>query len=377
MSDPENSLAWLSVRVFRSDSAWALPRPSATASAKLANSTVNQSHRMIWKVKPRLSLPVTRSRRKITVVSAATTSTTNITGFLAISRGSSLAKAEPIAGPTIFGSSIVATGIRLFVVWTTSMEATPNDGSESKEGVGARCEGLDDRAECERGEEGETADDQDDADNEADERAAGRGEGTGGWLNGFLARERASKRHRRHDHEEAADEHRACQRQVVEEGIAGEPGKGRAVIAGRGSIGIKHFRKAMRPGIVHRRDRRRQHHADRGPAEIHQGQHQNGEHRHLDFACLDLLADIFGRASDHEAGDENREHDKQQHAVKTGADAADDDFTELHLDQGNHAAERREAVMHGIDRAAGCGRGDDREQARCDNAEADFLALHV
>ena len=34
-------------------SACALPRPSATASAKLANSTVNHSHRMIWKVKPR------------------------------------------------------------------------------------------------------------------------------------------------------------------------------------------------------------------------------------------------------------------------------------------------------------------------------------
>ena len=35
-------------------SACALPRPSATASAKLANSTVNHSQRMIWKVKPRL-----------------------------------------------------------------------------------------------------------------------------------------------------------------------------------------------------------------------------------------------------------------------------------------------------------------------------------
>src|SRR6185295_2202760 len=102
-------LAWLSVRVFFSDSACALPRPSATASAKLANSTVNHSQTMIWKVKPRLAPPVTRSRMKMTVVSAATISTTNITGLLIISRGSSLAKAEPIAGTTIFGSSIVAT----------------------------------------------------------------------------------------------------------------------------------------------------------------------------------------------------------------------------------------------------------------------------
>ena len=125
MSEPVSSLAWLSVRVLRSDSACALPRPSATASAKLANSTVNHSHRMIWKVKPRFAPPVTRSRRKITVVSAATTSTTNITGLLIITRGSSLAKAEPIAGITIFGSSIAETGIRLFNFWTTSMDVTP------------------------------------------------------------------------------------------------------------------------------------------------------------------------------------------------------------------------------------------------------------
>ena len=41
-------LALVSVRMRRRVSAWALPRPSATASAKLANSTVNHSHRVIW-----------------------------------------------------------------------------------------------------------------------------------------------------------------------------------------------------------------------------------------------------------------------------------------------------------------------------------------
>ena len=35
---------WSACASCRSDSAWALPRPSATASAKLANSTVNHSH---------------------------------------------------------------------------------------------------------------------------------------------------------------------------------------------------------------------------------------------------------------------------------------------------------------------------------------------
>ena len=48
-------LAIVSVRALRSVAACALPRPSATASAKLANSTVIHSQRMIWKVKPRWS----------------------------------------------------------------------------------------------------------------------------------------------------------------------------------------------------------------------------------------------------------------------------------------------------------------------------------
>ena len=50
---------------------------------------------------------------KMTVVSAVTTSTTNMTGFFISVRGSSLAKAEPIAGTTILGSSSAETGIRL------------------------------------------------------------------------------------------------------------------------------------------------------------------------------------------------------------------------------------------------------------------------
>src|SRR4030088_1808789 len=323
LSEPVTSLAWLSVRVFFSDSACALPRPSATASAKLANSTVNHSHRMIWKVKPRLSPPVTRSRRKITVVSAATISTTNITGFLIISRGSSLTKDDASAGMTIFGSSIAETGTR-FCNFMVSMDVTPNDRSE--QGVGVHRKMLDDRAERERREEGETADDQDDADDQADEQAAGGRQRAGGRRDRLLARQGARQRHRRDDHEEAADEQRTGERKIVEEGVAGEPGERRAVIAGCRGEGIEHFGKAVRAGIGHRRHRRRQHHGHRGPAEIHQRQHQDREHRHLDLAGLDLLADIFRGTADHQPGDEDRQHHEQQHAVKPGADAADDNL---------------------------------------------------
>ena len=122
---PERSLAWVSVRCRRSVSACALPRPSAMASAKLANSTVNQSQRLIWNSKPIWPPPVMRSRIRMTVVSAVTTSSTNMTGFFMSVRGSSLTKAEPIAGTTILGSNSAETGICLRRV-EVSIEVTPS-----------------------------------------------------------------------------------------------------------------------------------------------------------------------------------------------------------------------------------------------------------
>jgi len=86
-------LALVSVRVRRSASAWALPRPSATASAKLAKSTVNHNQMVIWPENSALEpttvpLPRIRSRKKKIVVSTETISTQNMTGFLTKVRGS-------------------------------------------------------------------------------------------------------------------------------------------------------------------------------------------------------------------------------------------------------------------------------------------------
>jgi hypothetical protein len=65
--------------------------------------------------------PVSRSRIRITVVKAVTTSSTNITGFFIISRGLSLMNAEPIAGTTILGLNSDETGKRLRK-WEVSIE---------------------------------------------------------------------------------------------------------------------------------------------------------------------------------------------------------------------------------------------------------------
>ena len=88
--------ATVSERVLRSVSACALPRPSATASAKLANSTVNHSHAATSPANT-LSDAVADGSfwKNSTVVRTLPTSTTNITGLRAIWRGSSFTNESP------------------------------------------------------------------------------------------------------------------------------------------------------------------------------------------------------------------------------------------------------------------------------------------
>ena len=60
--------------------------------------------------------------------------------------------------------------------------------------------------------------------------------------------------------------------------------------------------------------------------------------------------------------------DEHQHAVEPGADAAEDHLAELHEQQRDQAAERRERVVHRVDRAVGGGGGrrrPERRVARC------------
>ncbi len=94
--------AIISLLVARRALAWALPRPSATASAKLAKSTVSHRNRATTPVNQRSSVrPRTRSTRKMPVVMTLPTSTTNMTGLRIWTLGSSLRKDAQIAGTTM------------------------------------------------------------------------------------------------------------------------------------------------------------------------------------------------------------------------------------------------------------------------------------
>ncbi len=98
-------LALTSRRVLRRLAACALPRPSAIASAKLANSTVNHSHTATQPMNPADASPSpTSAWTHSAVVRMLTMKTTNITGLRTCSRGFNFANAPAIAPLTMAGS---------------------------------------------------------------------------------------------------------------------------------------------------------------------------------------------------------------------------------------------------------------------------------
>ena len=104
--------AMVSVLARRRVSACALPRPSARASAKLANSTVNQSQAATCPVKSGLPAPPASSWTRMIVVTRLPTSTMNITGFRNWIRGASLRTASAAARRRRAGSQIEIVRVR-------------------------------------------------------------------------------------------------------------------------------------------------------------------------------------------------------------------------------------------------------------------------
>jgi len=65
------------------------------------------------------------------------------------------------------------------------------------------------------------------------------------------------------------------------------------------------------------------------------------------------------------------------HAVQARTRRRKDNFAHHEVDEHHHAAQWRERVMHGVDRAATASGGDGGEQRGLGYAEAHLLALHV
>src|SRR5262245_47375038 len=150
----------VSVFALRNVSACALPRPSAIASAKLAKSTVNQSHRVICSAKP-MGAPCAMLRMSRIVVRTLPTSTTNITGFPIILIGFSLMNESISARRMIFGSQMVI--VLCFAICIVSRSYCLRARRCLKRLSRVHQQMLDNRPQTQRGEEGQRADDQDHA----------------------------------------------------------------------------------------------------------------------------------------------------------------------------------------------------------------------
>ena len=178
----------------------------------------------------------------------------------------------------------------------------------------------------------------------------------------------------RHDHHEAAKEHGDRKRVVVPVRICVQSGERRTVVSGRRCVGVENLAEAVRAVVCQAAEAEIWHqHGDGGKTENDERKDEQIQHGHLHVVGFDLLAEILRRSTDHKSGDEDRHHDKDEHAVQAGAHSAKDNFAEQDVRHRHHAAERHEAVVHAVDRAATRIRRDGGEERRVCDAEADLL----
>src|SRR5216684_8606306 len=224
--------AWVSVRVLRRLSAWALPRPSAIASAKLANPTVNHSHIAICNSKTASEVrPSHASRARISVSAKAVTSTTNMTGLRAWRRGSNL-PSESISAPLTILPSQRGLALRSAIdVFRYLVKLAVHHHQM-----------LDDWSQRVGREEGEGGDDQDDADQQHHENRAVGGESARTGRDGFFPDEGASEREHGNFHHEATEQHHEPERRIVKGRICIQAAEGRTIVRRCFRVGVQNLR---------------------------------------------------------------------------------------------------------------------------------------
>ena len=195
----------------------------------------------------------------------------------------------------------------------------------------------------------------------------------------LLGQETGERQHR-HLHREPAEEHSSPSMRVVVVGGAGQAGERAAVVRGGRAERVEDLGETVRAGVVEsqpapavvdgrdaavkvridERRRRARRASPSGPR-----------------APAIFLPRYSGVRPTIRPAMKTVEHDLDEHAVEAGADAAEDDLAELHVDHRHQAADRRERVVHRVHRAArGVGR-DRGEEGGVGDAEAHLLPFHV
>ena len=120
----------------------------------------------------------------------------------------------------------------------------------------------------------------------------------------------------------------------------------------------------MRAGIADARHSKFRDHRNGRKNQNGHGGYQYCEHRHLHVEGLDLLAQILRCASYHQAGDEDSQDHEHKRPIQASSYSAKYDFTEHDVDERHHARDRRQGIVHVIDRTAARIGGHGHEQGR-------------
>src|SRR6202167_2168915 len=240
---PTSRRAIVSRLARRSVSACALPRPSATASARLAKTTVSHSQTTI------VQLNAEGERIAVYIHSKAPTSTTNMTGFLTCTRGSSFLNASGVDLHSILGSSRPPPTRRGSVACLGEAGAgVPGVSVVTDISVESFCED----AQRKRGEVGQADEDEDHADEHADEQRLSRVQRPGAGRHGRLSGQRPGQAQGEDLRREPAEQHRDATGDLVERGPGAQAREGRPVVFGLGGVRVHDLGQPVRAWVVDR-----------------------------------------------------------------------------------------------------------------------------
>src|SRR5260221_11316740 len=222
---------------------------------------------------------------KTTSVMTAPASTTNMTGFLTIKRGSSFQNESTMALRRILRSPNEVPFACGFGVMGSSKGLS-----------GVHQQVIENRPQAERREKSERADDDDHGNKKNGEERPGNREGAQRFRNllfrGKISRDGQDGNNR----EEAPEEHHHSQRRVVPQCVRIDPSERGAVVAGAGSVRIENLRKAVRARIADAGESGLGDNGDCREDEDGERGDQDGKHRHLYAEGFNLLAEELRRA---------------------------------------------------------------------------------
>src|SRR5215475_3238404 len=167
----------------------------------------------------------------------APTSTTNITGFLIITRGSSFQKESRMAFRRILRSpSEVPCAFEVM--------------NSSKRLSRVHQQMLENRPQAQGREERQRADDQNYRNQQHSEQRTGDGESAQRFWYMFFRSQVSGDGQNGNDHEKPPQEHGKCQRRVVPERVGVNAGESGAIVADARGVRVENLREAMRSRIT-------------------------------------------------------------------------------------------------------------------------------